>query len=101
MCLGYRPGGRLRLPRPGGSRIGRPLDLLVAGGRVWTGDPGRARASALGVRGGGVAFFGSAEEARLLADADTDIVEAAGKLLVPGFIDAHNHVVVARSPTET
>lgn len=78
--------------------MGRPLDLLVAGAHVWTGDPGRPRASALGVRGGRVAFVGPAEEARLLAGAETDVVEAAGKLLVPGFIDAHSHVRLGSSP---
>jgi predicted amidohydrolase YtcJ len=78
--------------------MGRPLDLLVAGAHVWTGDPGRPHASALGVRGGRVAFVGSAEEAQPLVGAETDIVEAAGKLLVPGFIDAHNHVRLESSP---
>jgi predicted amidohydrolase YtcJ len=77
--------------------MGRLLDLLVDGAHVWTGDPGRPHASALGVRGGRVAFVGPAEEARPLVGAETDIVEAAGKLLVPGFIDAHNHVRLGSS----
>jgi predicted amidohydrolase YtcJ len=76
----------------------RPLDLLAVGAHVWTGDPGRARASAVGVRGGRVVFVGSDEEARPLADAATDVIEADGKLLLPGFVDAHNHVRLGSNP---
>jgi predicted amidohydrolase YtcJ len=71
---------------------GSPVDLLLVGAHVWTGDPARPRASAVGVRGGRVVFVGSDDEARALAGADTEVVGAAGKLLVPGFVDAHNHV---------
>jgi predicted amidohydrolase YtcJ len=78
--------------------MGRLLDLLVVGAHVWTGDPARPRASALGVRDGRVAFVGPQEEARALAGPQTDIAEAAGKLLVPGFVDAHNHVRLGSSP---
>jgi predicted amidohydrolase YtcJ len=70
----------------------RPVDLLVVGAHVWTGDPARPRASAVGVRGGRVAFVGSEDRARSLAGAETDVIEAPGRLLVPGFVDAHNHV---------
>jgi predicted amidohydrolase YtcJ len=76
----------------------RPVDLLVLGAHVWTGDAGRPRASAVGVRGGRVAFVGSDDEARLLAGPDTDVVEAAGKLLMPGFVDSHNHVRLGSNP---
>src|SRR5215470_11257887 len=71
---------------------GSPVDLLLVGARVWTGDPARPRASAVGVRDGRVVFVGRDDEARALAGADTEVIEAAGRLLVPGFVDAHNHV---------
>src|SRR5262245_45043341 len=76
----------------------RPVDLLVLGAHVWTGDAGRPRASAVGARGGRVVFVGSDDEARQLAGPDTDVVEAAGKLLMPGFVDAHNHLRMGSSP---
>ena len=76
----------------------RPVDLLVVGAQVWTGDRRRPRASAVGVRRGRVAFVGSDDEARPLAGSETDVVNAAGRLLVPGFIDAHNHVRLGSNP---
>lgn len=76
----------------------RPLDLLIVGAHVWTGDPARPRASAVGVRGGRVAFVGAQDEARSLAGAETEVVVAAGKLLVPGFVDAHNHLRLGSNP---
>src|SRR5215468_9572665 len=69
-----------------------PVDLLVVGAHVWTGDPARPRASAVGVRDGRVVFVGPDEQVRELTGADTEVIDAAGRLLVPGFIDAHNHV---------
>jgi predicted amidohydrolase YtcJ len=78
--------------------VDRPADLLVVGAHVWTGDPARPRASAVGVRAGRVAFVGPDEAARPLAGAETEVVEAAGKLLVPGFVDAHNHVRLGSNP---
>ena len=77
---------------------GKPVDLLLAGAHVWTGDPACPRASAVGVRGGRVVFVGPDDEARALAGADTEVVEAAGKLLAPGFVDAHNHVRLGSNP---
>jgi predicted amidohydrolase YtcJ len=76
----------------------RPVDLLVVGAHVWTGDPARRRASAVGVRRGQIAFVGSDDKARPLAGAETDVVEAAGRLLLPGFVDAHNHVRLGSNP---
>jgi len=75
-----------------------PVDLLVVGAHVWTGDPARPRASAVGVRDGRVVFVGPDEQVRELTGADTEVIEAAGRLLMPGFIDAHNHVRLGSNP---
>jgi predicted amidohydrolase YtcJ len=78
--------------------VNGPLDLLIVGAHAWTGDPGRPRASAVGVRGSRVAFVGSDEEALSLAGVETDVIEATGRLLLPGFLDAHNHVRLGSNP---
>jgi predicted amidohydrolase YtcJ len=78
--------------------LDQPAELLIVGAHVWTGDAGRPRASAVGVRGGKVAFVGSDESARRLAGPQTEVVEADGKLLLPGFVDAHNHVRLGSNP---
>ncbi|MGX6509192.1 N-acyl-D-amino-acid deacylase family protein [Rhodococcus sp. SJ-2] len=63
-------------------------DVVVRGG-LWfdgTGAPGAVRN--LGIRDGVVATA-SADE--LLAGPDTDVVDAHGKWVLPGFIDTHTH----------
>ncbi len=77
---------------PAASRAAEaPVTLAVVNARVWTGDPRRPWADAIAVRGDRIAAVGSSAEVRKLAGADTRIVDAAGRMLVPGFIDSHVH----------
>ncbi|MGI5350530.1 amidohydrolase [Streptomyces sp. CA-250714] len=67
-------------------------DLVLAGGPVHTVDPARSRASALAVREGRIVAVGH-DEVRELIGPRTEVVDLAGKLLIPGFQDAHVHAV--------
>ena len=73
---------------------GRAPDLVFAGGSVWTGDGARARATAVAVTGGRIMAVGG-DEVRELAGPRTEVVDLAGRLLLPGFQDAHAHPVSA------
>jgi len=66
-------------------------DLILTNGVVYTVDPGRSRHEALAVRGERIAFVGSAAEAGALAGRRTKVVDLAGRLVLPGFVDAHMH----------
>jgi predicted amidohydrolase YtcJ len=66
-------------------------DVVLLGGLVWTGDDRSPRAEALTVRGGRVAFVGSADEARQLAGSGVRVVDVEGGMVLPGFQDAHVH----------
>ena len=68
-------------------------DLLFVGGRVFTGDPARSHATALAVRAGRILAVGGAEVAEL-AGSRTEIIDLRGRLLLPGFQDAHVHAVM-------
>jgi hypothetical protein len=74
-------------------------DLVVTGARVWTGadgaNPGAAPADGIAVRGDRVVAIGAADDVRALAGRRTRIVHAPGKLVVPGFQDAHVHTPFA------
>lgn len=59
------------------------------GGRVFLADATRARASAVAVTGGRIVAVG-ADAAELIGPA-TEVVDLEGRLLVPGFQDAHVH----------
>ncbi|MFF4399759.1 amidohydrolase [Streptomyces sp. NPDC001480] len=67
-----------------------PADLVLTGGPVHTVDPTRSRATAVAVRGGRIAAVGH-DEVHELIGPGTEVVDLAGKLLLPGFQDAHVH----------
>jgi hypothetical protein len=68
-------------------------DLLLTGGKVWTADPSRPTAEAVAVRGGRVAFVGSDAEAVRWKGPKTQVVALGGRLVTPGFEDAHLHLM--------
>ena len=65
--------------------------LLFTGGPVLTQDRARPESDALAVVGNRIAALG--EAARVLSGPGTRVVDLAGRALVPGFVDAHNHFV--------
>ena len=67
------------------------VSLVVVNARVWTGTSRRPWADAVAVRGDRLVAVGSSAEARKLAGRDARVIDAAGQLLVPGFVDAHVH----------
>jgi len=68
--------------------------LAVVNARVWTGDRSRPWADAIAVDGDRVAMVGSSAEVRKASTNATNIVDARGMMLAPGFIDAHVHFLV-------
>ena len=65
--------------------------LAIVNARVWTGDPRRPWADAVAVTGDRISAVGSSAEIRKLASQATRVVDAGGRMLVPGFIDSHVH----------
>jgi len=66
-------------------------DLIVSGGRIWTGDPDKPWAEAIAIAGDRILAVGSSTEIAALGGADTRVVDGAGRLVTPGFIDTHVH----------
>jgi predicted amidohydrolase YtcJ len=69
-----------------------PADLVLRGGRVWPGK-GLPRAEALAVRGERVVAVGSDAEVAAFVGPKTRVVDLKGRLVVPGFNDAHVHFI--------
>jgi predicted amidohydrolase YtcJ len=65
--------------------------LVVTNARVWTGNPDQPWAEAVAVRGETILAVGTGPEIdRTVADS-TEVIDAGGAMLVPGFIDSHVH----------
>lgn len=72
-----------------------PADLILRGGHVHTVDPAAPRAEAVAVRGERIVAVGSAAVVAELEGPRTRVVDLAGRLLLPGFQDAHVHPISA------
>jgi len=70
-------------------------DLVILNASVWTGDPDRPEAQAVAVRAGRILAVGRDDEIRALVGPATHLIDAGGRRLVPGFNDAHVHLVPA------
>src|SRR5918996_2273381 len=73
------------------STIAPTTTLAIVNARVWTGDARRPWADAVAVTGSRISAVGSSAEIRKLASSATRVVDAQGRMLVPGFIDSHVH----------
>jgi predicted amidohydrolase YtcJ len=67
-------------------------DTVFRGGAVYTVDDDRSWAEAVAISDGEIVFVGSDEDVVALIGADTEVIEIDGKMLMPGFHDAHAHV---------
>ena len=68
-----------------------PVDLIIVNGKVFTGEDDRAEAVA--VQGNKVLRVGSNREIQRLARAQTTVIDARGGSVLPGFNDAHLHLL--------
>src|ERR1700754_1163797 len=65
-------------------------DLLITNARVRTFDPQTPWAEAVGIRDGRIAHVGASSD----APAAKSRIDAGGRLLTPGIIDSHNHLLL-------
>jgi predicted amidohydrolase YtcJ len=72
-----------------------PADLAFVNGSVYTVDAARTWASAVAVAGGRIVSVGSDDGIRDGIDATTSVIDLRGRMLLPGFQDAHVHPVSA------
>jgi predicted amidohydrolase YtcJ len=66
-------------------------DLVLVNGRVYTSDAAQPRVEAFAVKNGRFLAAGSTSEVKNLAARRTQVIDAEGMTVTPGFIDAHCH----------
>ena len=69
-----------------------PADVIFRNGRVYTVDANRTQAQALAVRGDTIVFVGRDAASSAFTGANTKVVDLKGRMVLPGFVDGHNHV---------
>ncbi|HEX2080474.1 MAG TPA: amidohydrolase [Longimicrobium sp.] len=98
--MGYPPGGPVPpdAQSPGWPRTAEgpadeasAADMILTGGRVFLADDANTIAQALAVRDGSVLAVGTDAEVRRLAGRTTEVIDLQGRLVTPGFNDAHVH----------
>jgi len=70
-------------------------DTVFVGGPVMTMDPRNPSASAVAIGGGRILAVGSEQDILMLEGPRTRRIDLRGRTLLPGFIDAHCHPVLA------
>ncbi len=68
---------------------------VFTGGNVFTGHGRRSRAASVAVRDGRIAAVGHRDEVIAAAGPGARVVDVSGRLITPGFQDAHVHPVLA------
>ncbi len=68
-------------------------DLVLRGGKIVTVNPRQPQAEAIAILGSRIARVGSAREIEALIGPGTRVIELNGRLVVPGFIESHGHLL--------
>jgi predicted amidohydrolase YtcJ len=76
------------------SAMSKPAaDLIVRNAKIWTVDKSQPTAQAVAVLGERIVAVSSDAEIEAWRGPNTRVIDAGGKLLLPGFNDAHTHFV--------
>src|SRR5579871_1100314 len=65
--------------------------LVLRNGHIWTGDPQHPWAEALAISAGKIEAVGTNTEITKRTQAGTQVIDVGGRLVSPGFNDAHIH----------
>jgi predicted amidohydrolase YtcJ len=77
----------------GGDRRNESADLVFRGGTVYTLDSDRSWATAVAIAAGTIVAVGADSDVERWIGPGTEVVELAGRMLLPGFHDLHVHPV--------
>jgi predicted amidohydrolase YtcJ len=66
-------------------------DVILINGKVWTSESASSFAEAVAIKNNQITQVGKSVDVRKLADQNTQIIDLKGRLVIPGFNDAHIH----------
>ena len=68
-------------------------NLIVTNATIWTGDKNNTVTQAMAIAGDTILAIGTNEEMETFKGNTTEIIDADGKFITPGFIDSHVHLL--------
>ena len=83
----------LVLPERNQAQSRPTADLIITNAKIWTVDKSLPMAQAVAILGDRIVAVGSSADVDAWRGPNTHVVDAGGKLLLPGFNDAHVHFV--------
>lgn len=91
-----RFSGAPKLP-PLGRRLVQPVqaDLILNNGFIYTVDASRPTAEALAIKNGRLLYVGSDGGAMRFQGPGTELIDLAGRMVMPGIHDSHVHILEA------
>jgi len=73
---------------------GQKADIVIQGGPVWTGlSTGRGQPGAVAIADGKILAVGESAAIARYVGSKTEVLRAAGGLVMPGFADGHTHFI--------
>jgi len=72
-----------------------PADTVLMDGKIYTVNAARSWAEAVAIKGERIVFVGSDENAQRLIGEGTQVIDLAGRMMLPGFQDSHIHPISA------
>src|SRR5882762_11743995 len=84
----------------GQGRIVEAADIIVVHGRVYTEDPKQPWAQAVAIYHGKIVAVGTDPEIERRRGMGTKVINAGGKLVLPGFVDCHIHFMEGSAKLE-
>lgn len=69
-----------------------PPDIILTGGKIVTVDPGFSIAEAVAVSGNRISAIGKSVAIGALAGVETNVIDLAGRTVIPGLNDGHAHM---------
>src|SRR5213594_3625168 len=88
------------LPLAAGCGAPRPpeADLVLRNAKVYTVNPAQPWAEAVAVRDGRILSTGKEADILRSVSQRTRVLDVGGRLVLPGFIDSHNHITFGSDP---
>ncbi len=71
--------------------VSQPADVIITNARIYTVNPQQKWSEAIAIRGGKVVAVGDKAKIETYRGSATKVIDAGGRLVLPGFTDCHIH----------